>query len=170
MFAGLLILILPLLVTTLILAGQARWAWLRTIDKVLRGMKVDEVEARVQKAEKHRQWAWQHGIIFVVSLIPTLVMSLFYSPRVFTWLGWMQFAVFVWGYMLLVPHLLALYLYHVRWNPNTLQRKKKLDAEEVSYDGNYALKPDAQYGVNEEGELVELLHAEEAQPQSMHNQ
>ncbi|MEL6403146.1 MAG: hypothetical protein AAFR81_02175 [Chloroflexota bacterium] len=55
-----------------------------------------------------------------------------------------------------MPHLFALYLYHVRWNPRTLARKKKLDEEAEYYAGNYDLNPDTQYGVNDEGELVEL--------------
>ncbi|MEO0596235.1 MAG: hypothetical protein AAF126_09015, partial [Chloroflexota bacterium] len=66
------------------------------------------------------------------------------------------------GWVLFIMiHGLSLYLYHVRWNPNTLQRKQKLDAEDAVYEGDYRLDPTMQYGVNDEGELVPLVEVQE---------
>lgn len=52
---------------------------------------------------------------------------------------------------------LALVIYQQRWNASTYRRKKKLDAADQQYHGGYDLDPDAQYGVDAEGELVKLL-------------
>lgn len=48
----------------------------------------------------------------------------------------------------------------MRWNPRTLERKCKLDAEDLMYEGDFSLKADIQYGINEEGELIELAAVE----------
>jgi hypothetical protein len=63
----------------------------------------------------------------------------------------------VWTFVPFAIHLLALMLYTIRWNPNTLARKRKIDAASVSYAGDYRLDADKQYTVGDDGELVEVL-------------
>lgn len=156
MLSALAFMMIPLLITTALLSLHARWAWGHTVDKVLRGMKVDAVRDKVELAEKHRIWAKRHAIVagsvFAVSLFLSLFQSFVMSDTGFL----VIFLPFVWFYCILVPHILGLYLFHVRWNPGTLERKQKLDEEDSVYEGNYDLNPDMRYGVNEEGELVEL--------------
>lgn len=154
------IIILPLLITTLILLAQARWGWMRTMDKILRGMQLDEVKKRVDRAGWHRTLAKRHAVgvatVFLIGLL--LAYLLPYSD----YASIPSFSL-LWAYIFLIPHLIALYLYHVRWNPLTLERKRKLDAEDVVYEGDFSLKRNAQYGIDEEGELIELAAAEAAE-------
>lgn len=164
MFA-LAIFIIPPLLTTLLLAAQARWAWFQTVDKILRGMKVDAVRDKVEKAAFHRKWARRHAFILAMAVVFSIVVNyLNPQPRTYSsWLVGLNSWMLIWIYALFVPHLLALYVYHLRWNPKTLQRKQKLDSD-MTYEGNYDLNPDAEYGINEEGELIELAAlSEEAQ-------
>lgn len=161
MFAGLGIMIFPLLITTLILAVHARWSWMRTMDKILDGMKLDSVRQRVEKADWHRQFARYHAFAVAIMVVITMILTYLENASInyvsgYQWLGIMPIWMFVWVYGLFVPHLLALYVYHVRWNPKTILRKQKLDAENEVYQGNYRLDPDAQYTVNDEGELINL--------------
>jgi hypothetical protein len=157
LISAFMVFVLPLLITTIILAGQARWAWMRTIDNILRGMKLDEVQKRVKQAQGHRTIAKRHAVGVATVLLFGMIMA--YLLPYGDWAELPGF-VLIWTYVLLIPHLLALYLYHLRWNPGTLERKRKLDAEDVVYEGDYSLKADVQYGINEEGELIELAAAE----------
>lgn len=169
MFVSYGMLIFPLLITTLILGLHARWAWMRTMDKILDGMKLDDVRQRVEKAEWHRNWAKKHAIALAIGLAITALTYMIAANNVGDnqVLSFLTIGSFIWIYGLFIPHLLALYLYHVRWNPKTIVRKQKLDAENAIYEGNYDLDPNAQYGVNEEGELVNLAELEDEQGQYM---
>ena len=71
MFSAFGVMIFPLLITTLILGLHARWAWMRTMDKILDGMKLDDVRQRVEKAEWHRNWAKKHAIAVAIGLAIT---------------------------------------------------------------------------------------------------
>lgn len=148
---------LPLLLTSLILAVQARRAWAHTVDKLLQGMPIDEVKERVRKTAEHRNIAKRHAVGVATVFTFGLIMSYMLPYSDWTILPGL---VAIWTYTLLIPHLLALYLYHLRWNPSTLDRKRKLDAEEAVYEGDFSLKPDVQYGIDEEGELIELAAIE----------
>ena len=155
-------LLLPLLITTVLLAAQARWAWSRTRDKVLRGMQLEEVQKRLEQGKKHRNFAKGHAITVGTLLMFGLILSV-----LLPYSDWTEVPGFLWAwiYVLLIPHLLGLYLYHVRWNAMSLDRKRKLDEEDTMYEGDFSLKSDVRYGVNDEGELIELaaLEAEERQ-------
>jgi hypothetical protein len=70
-------------------------------------------------------------------------------------------SLFIWLYMLYLPHLLGFYLYHIRWNPKTVARKQKLDEEEFHYEGDFRLKDGVQYRLGEDGELIEVEDNEE---------
>ncbi len=167
LFDMLLFMATPLLIVTGLLAIEAHFSWRRTMDRILRGMKDKEVQQRVENAVKHRQWAKYHAIALVIGIVATIISGFLFPPSrgdfyrpLFDDTGiWMIF----WGYGLFTPHMLALLIYHIRWNPKTLQRKQKLDAEDALYEGNYELDPDARYGVNEEGELIQLAMQDEAQ-------
>lgn len=158
------VLLIPLLIATAFLSLQARWAWGRTVDKVLRGMKVDAVRDKVERAEKHRTWAKRHVTVAGFFFVTSLMVSMF-QTGLNSFGDVLLFLPFLWVYCVLAPHLLGLYLFHVRWNPSTLERKQKLDEEDGIYQGNYDLNPDMRYGVNEEGELVELGLISEADAQ-----
>jgi hypothetical protein len=153
MIGAFIVFLLPLLIATVVLSGQARWAWARTMDKILRGMDIDTVKKRVGQAENHRTLAKRHATGIAALLFFTNIMS--YLLPFSEWETLTGFT-FLWAYLILMPHLLGLYLYHVRWNPRTLERKRKIDAEDVVYEGDYSLNADAQYAINEEGELIEL--------------
>lgn len=149
--------VLPLLITTLLLAGQARWAWSRTMNKILRGMDIEEVQKRVRQAQNHRTLAKRHAVGVATLFFFSLLMN-YLLPRS-DWRDLPQF-IFIWSYVALIPHILGLYLYHIRWNPRTLERKRKIDAEDVVYEGDFSLDADAQYAINDEGELIELAAAQ----------
>ncbi|MEO1164073.1 MAG: hypothetical protein AAFV98_09840 [Chloroflexota bacterium] len=141
---------IPLFLATLAIAPIARWQWKKTMDAVLRTMDYTEVEKRVKDARANDTWFIAHvgiwGMVLLASLTTRALVTL--SG------GWVLF---------IMIHGLSLYLYHVRWNPNTLQRKQKLDAEDAVYEGDYRLDPTMKYGVNDEGELVPLVEVQEAQ-------
>lgn len=157
----------PLLVTTGLLAIHAYVSWRQTMDKILRGMKVKEVRERVEVAAKHRKWARYHAIALSIGVVAVIVYSAVFPPsygdfyRPF--FDDFSLPVILWTYCLFFPHMLGLLLYHIRWNPNTLARKQKLDAEDAIYEGNFELDADKQYGVNEEGELIELAMQDDLQ-------
>jgi hypothetical protein len=156
---NLILLILPLAITTLLLAVQARWAWLRTQDKILRGMKLDEVIKRAQTAKWHRLAAGIHSLVAIPAMIFVFTRLLFTGNSL---LGqdMSTSGLIFWLYVFYLPHLLALYLYHLRWNPQTVARKQKLDAEDFHYEGDYRLKEGVQYRLGEDGELIEVEESE----------
>lgn len=167
LFSMLFVMAIPMLIATGFLAIHAQWRWRKTMDKILRGMKIKEVQGRVEKAVLHRKWARYHAIAMAVAVMITTVSMFvsplgrgnFYRPLFDDFSIWMIF----WFYGLFVPHMLALLLYHIRWNPKTFQRKQKLDAEDAVYEGNYDLDPGARYAVNDEGELIQLAMEDEMQ-------
>lgn len=157
---------MPLLFVAGLLAIQAYVRWRMTVDKILRGMKIKEVRQRVEKAAGYRKWAKYHAIAIAIASFVTVVYGMIFPPSYgdfyrpfFDDFG---LPMILWTYCLFFPHMLGLLLYHIRWNPQTLQRKQKLDAEDAIYDGNFELDADKQYGVNEEGELIELAMQDEA--------
>ena len=166
LFDMLLFMATPLLIATGLLAIGAHLSWRQTMDRILRGMKDKEVQRRVEDAAKHRKWAKYHAIVIATGILTSMVFTIFgndvlrsaYDPLAY-YPGYM----FIWGYGLFIPHMLALLLYHIRWNPKTLQRKQKLDAQDAIYEGNYDLDPDARYRVNDEGELIQLAMQDEVQ-------
>jgi hypothetical protein len=151
--------VLPLGITTLLLAAHARWAWLRTEDKILRGMKLDEVLRRAEFAKTHRLLGGIHSLFAIPALLITLVLGAFWIyPNDFS--GAVALGMFAWIYGLYIPHILAIYLYHLRWNPKTVARKRKLDDEDYQYQGDYRLRDGMQYRLGEDGELVEVEEEE----------
>jgi hypothetical protein len=147
-------------IATLLLAAQARWAWLRTQDKILRGMKMDEVINSAKAAKTHRLWLGIHSIVAIPAAI-ILFIRLSSTYDVLFFQDGFNSSLFTWLYMLYLPHLLGLYLYHLRWNPQTVARKQKLDAEDIHYEGDYRLKDGVQYRLGEDGELIEVEENEE---------
>lgn len=167
LFSMLFVMMIPMLIATGILALHAQWRWRKTMDNILRGMKTKEVQGRVEKAVQHRKWARYHAMLVAIAVVLTIVSMLlfppsrgnFYRPLFDDFSIWL----ILWVFGLFVPHMLALLLYHIRWNPKTFQRKQKLDAEDAVYEGNYDLDPDARYAVNDEGELIQLAMEDEMQ-------
>jgi hypothetical protein len=154
---NLILLILPLAIATLLLAAQARWAWLRTQDKILRGMKLDEVIKRAQAAKWHRLAVGVHTLATIPAIIVLFIRLVLLNIYGDTLGGGLIF----WLYGFYLPHVLALYLYHLRWNPKTVARKQKLDVEDIHYEGDYRLKDGVQYRLGEDGELIEVEENEE---------
>lgn len=166
-FTLLLVMGVPFLITTFILAIHAQWRWRQTVDKILRGMNVKDVQMRVEKTVKHRQWARYHAFAVSFAIISWVIITALFPPtrNNFTHNLFDDLSIYatLWVYGLFIPHMLALLLYHIRWNPKTLQRKQKLDAKDAVYKGDYDLDPDARYGVNDEGELIQLAMDDEMQ-------
>jgi hypothetical protein len=154
------LMLLPLAIVTLLLTVQARWAWLRTQDKILRGMKLDEVMKRAQAAKWHRLAAGIHSLVAIPAMI-FVFTRLMFTNSVLLGQDLSTSGLIFWLYVFYLPHLLALYLYHLRWNPQTVARKQKLDAEDVHYEGDYRLKDGVQYRLGEDGELIEVEENEE---------
>lgn len=167
LFNMLFIMAIPLLAVTGILALHAQWRWRKTMDNILRGMKTKEVQGRVEKTVKHRQWARYHAFAISFAMISWVIIIMLFPPTLNNFTHSIVDDLFIyvilWVYGLFIPHMLALLLYHIRWNPKTLQRKQKLDAEDTVYEGDYDLDPDARYGVNDEGELIQLMMDDEIQ-------
>lgn len=148
---------IPLGLATLVLVPIARHQWRKTMDEVLRTMDYSTVEKRVKATRANQTWFIAHLAGWSLALLASI------PTRMFTNLagGWILF---------IMIHGFSLYLYHVRWNPYMLQRKRKLDAEDAVYDGDYALDPTKQYTVNQEGELVEVVQSELSPQQKKLNQ
>jgi len=123
-----------------------------TMDKLLRGMPYEEVEHRVQWVRRHVKIARFHFMTWAIAVLMAIA---------FSGAGWLGLLA-IWFMLPLMIHLLSLLLYTIRWNPRTLQRKRKIDAE-AQYAGNYELDADRQYAVGDDGELVEVQAAQQAQ-------
>ncbi|MCA9912572.1 MAG: hypothetical protein KC496_04470 [Anaerolineae bacterium] len=143
-------LILPLLLTTYVLAKRARQQLQGDLERLLHEMNFAEVEDKVR-------WAQRHTVIFGGNAAASLLFFLLSEdtlPKV------------LWLYALGI-HGLALYLYHVRWNPGTLERKRKIDLADLQATEDIAFDPDATYTISEEGELI--LVEEAAQGTQSHS-
>jgi hypothetical protein len=156
----LIFILLPMAIATLLLAVDARWEWLRTQDNILRGMKLDEVINSAKAAKTHRLWLGIHSLMAIPAAI-ILAMRLSFTNDFFFFQDAFNNSLFIWLYMLYLPHLLGFYLYHIRWNPKTVARKQKLDAEDFHYEGDFRLKDGVQYRLGEDGELIEVEENEE---------
>lgn len=143
-------LILPLLGTTVYLARDARLRLREDLERLLHEMNYDEVAQKVV-------WAQRHTVFFGMNAAASLVFFLVSDETL---------ALMVWLYGLVI-HALALYLYHVRWNPGTLERKRKIDLAVVQAGNALALDPDATYTLSDDGELllVEGAHQAAERPQ-----
>jgi len=132
-------LILPLLGTTYFLAKQARKNLREDMERLLHEMNVAEVESKVR-------WAQRHTVIFGLNAGASLIFFLLAEDAL---------PKMIWLYALSI-HALSLYLYHVRWNPGTLERKRKMDLATLQTSDEVAFDPDAQYTISEEGELLRI--------------
>lgn len=134
--------VLPLLFVTWILGISGRQQFLRDMERLLHEMDFEEVRMRVV-------WAGRHTAVFGVHAALLLIFFLTTSEN-HTLSGWRM----LWIYAVLV-HGLALYLYFQRWNPTTLERKRKLDMDTL-LSAETAFDPDATYALGNDGELVLL--------------
>ncbi len=138
-------LILPLLATTYVLAKQARKSLRDDLERLLHEMNFAEVESKVR-------WAQRHTVIFGLNAGASLIFYLLSDDTL---------PKMIWLYALSI-HALALYLYHVRWNPGTLERKRKIDLATLQADDVLAFDPDAEYTISDDGELLRVEEAAEA--------
>lgn len=132
--------LLPLLFVTWILGMSGRRQFQQDLERLLREMAFHEVRQRVI-------WAGRHTVVFGVHAALLMVFFLVTQDN-HRLSGWR----ILWIYAVLI-HALALYLYYQRWNPTTLDRKRKIDLDDVLHaEPNF--DPTATYALGADGELI----------------
>jgi len=145
---GVLILMLPQLFVAALLAFDARRRWHKTVEQLLESMDFEKVRKRVEWAPRHARILRGHVSLWAVAL----VLAMLLGPTLLALL-------FLWTFVI-SAHSLGYLLYRIRWNPETLKRKQKLDAQQTAIAGDFSLDPNAQYRIGDDGEL-ELLQEHE---------
>lgn len=132
--------VLPVLLVTWILSIPAKQRLQADMERLLREMDFDEVEHRVQSVSRHAMLFGGHLLVFMLAywLFDDIGIRL------------------VWMYGLLI-HALSLWLYHIRWNIHTLDRKRKIDMDTLlEAEVSLAFDPSAQYQLGADGEFVRV--------------
>lgn len=137
-------LLVPPAIATYWLAKRKRREFLAEMDSVLGALDHADVQRRVQRANFH-------NMLFAIHLVSLVLFLIIRGDALPVWR-------ILWIYVVLV-HLLELYLYHVRWNPTTLARKRKLDDAKTGRSLaqlHNTFDADAHYSVGADGELIRM--------------
>lgn len=134
--------VLPLLFVTWILGKSGRQHFQHDLEKLLHEMDFETVRMRVV-------WAGRHTAVFGVHAALLLIFFLATSDNHLL-SGWRV----LWIYVVFL-HALSLYLYFQRWNPTTLERKRKIDLGTL-LETETTFDPTATYIMGADGELIRV--------------